>query len=70
MALDGDAALALKVHIVENLVLRLPFVDGARVLKQTVGQSALAVVDVRYDAEIADVVHLQIFMGAKIIKDW
>ena len=43
-------------------IAALPLVDGARVLKQTVGQSALAVVDVRYDAEIADDVHLQIFM--------
>ena len=44
MALDGDAALALEVHVVERLFLQLAIRDGARGLEQAVGQGALPVV--------------------------
>ncbi len=55
VALDGDAALALKVHVVEHLV----FGDGYRlgVFQQTVGEGGLAVIDVGDDAEVAGVLH-------------
>ena len=59
VALDGDAALALQVHIVEHLRLHLPLPHRLGVLQQTVGQRRLAVVDVRYDAEVSDILHLR-----------
>ena len=56
MALDRDAALALEVHGVEGLLLQLARADGVRELEDAVRQRRLAVVHVRDDAEIADVV--------------
>ena len=55
MTLDGDAALLFQVHIVEHLPLGHG--DGLSVLQQTVCQSALPVVDMGYDAEVANVLH-------------
>ena len=50
--LDGDAALALQVHVVEHLVLELALGDGAGPHEQAVGERALAVVDVGDDGEV------------------
>ena len=55
VALDGDAALALQVHVIEHL--SLGDLNGVGALKQTVGQGALAMVDVSDDAEVANLVH-------------
>ena len=55
LGLDRDAALALDVHRVEDLVLHLAVGDRAAKLDQPVGQRRLAVVDMRDDREIADV---------------
>ncbi len=55
VGLDGDAALALEVHIVENLVLHLAQGDGIGQLQDAVGQRALAVVNMGDDAEIPDI---------------
>jgi hypothetical protein len=54
LRLDGDAALALDLHGIEDLVLHLAVGDVAAQLDQPVGQRRLAVVDVRDDGEIAD----------------
>ena len=54
LRLDGDAALALDVHRVEDLLLHLAVGDVAAQLDQPVGQGRLAVVDVGDDREIAD----------------
>jgi len=54
LGLDGDAALALEVEGVEQLVLHVAHGDGAGALQETVGERRLAVVDVRDDAEVAD----------------
>ena len=54
MRLDGDPALALQVHGVEELLLHLARLEGAGELEQAVGQRGLAVVDVRDDGEVAD----------------
>ena len=54
LRLDGDAALALDVHRVEDLLLHLPVGDVAAQLDQPVGQRRLAVVDVGDDREVAD----------------
>ena len=53
--LDRDAALLLQVHRVEELVVERPRVDGLRELHDAVRERRLAVVDVRDDAEVADV---------------
>ena len=52
--LYGDAALALYVHGVEQLVLHVALGYLAREFHYPVGKRALAVVDVRYYTEIAD----------------
>ena len=54
MGLDGDAALALQVHGVEDLLHHFALRERAGDLEQTVGQRGLAVVDVRNDGEIPD----------------
>jgi hypothetical protein len=55
LRLDGDAALALDVHRVENLLLHLALGQAPADLDQPVGQRRLAVVDVRHDGKIANV---------------
>jgi hypothetical protein len=52
---DGDAAFALQVHAVERLGLDVALGDRAGLEQELVGQRALAVVDVRDDAEVANV---------------
>ena len=52
--LDGDAALALEIHGVEDLVLHLALFDRVAFFKQPVGQRGLAVVNVGDDGKIAD----------------
>ena len=54
LRLDRDAALALDVHVVEHLRLHLALRERARVLDEPVGNRRLAVVDMRDDGEIAD----------------
>ena len=54
VGLDGDAHLALKVHVIEELVAHLAFADGPGELENSIGQGALAVVDVGHDAEVSD----------------
>ena len=52
--LDGDAALALQVHVVENLGLHLALGECAGQFQKAVGQRGLAVVYVRDDREVSD----------------
>ena len=56
MALDRDAAFALEVHGVEGLLLQLARADGVRELEDAVRQRGLAVVHMRDDAEVANVI--------------
>jgi len=51
--LDGDAALALEVHRIEELVLFIAFMDRARRLEQSIGERGLPVIDMRDDAKIS-----------------
>ena len=53
VALDGDAALFLQVHVVEHLAFRHGYRVG--LLQEAVGQGGLPVVYVGYDAEVADI---------------
>ena len=53
--LDGDAALALQIHRIQELVLLLPHGDGLRELEKAVGERGLPVVDVCDDGEVTGV---------------
>ena len=44
--LDGYAALALKIHVVKDLILHYALLDSAAYFYQPVGKCALAVVNV------------------------
>ena len=57
--LDGNPALSLQVERIEHLCLHLALLQHAGRLDQTVSQRRLAVVDVRYNAEVANVLELQ-----------
>ena len=54
LRLDGDTALALELHRVEQLVAHLPLRDGLRQLEDAVRERRLPVVDVGDDREVAD----------------
>ena len=56
---DCYTALFLYIHIVEELFLHFARGNGARLFDEPVRKSALAVVDVCYDAEIAYLVETQ-----------
>ncbi len=58
VALDGDSAFALQIHVVEHLCFHVLGGYGAGIFKQPVGKRGLAVVDVCYYAEISDILHL------------
>ena len=58
LRLDGDAALPLQLHVVQELVLRLARGHRSRLLQQPIAQRALAMIDVRNDREIAQVLVL------------
>jgi hypothetical protein len=62
VALDGDAALTLEVHIIELLVHPLAFSYGLGKVEEAVGEGTLAVVDVGDYTEVANILHT----GAKI----
>src|SRR5690606_28259764 len=64
--LDGDAALALQIHGVENLSLHLAVGQSAADLDKAVGQGRLAMVDVGDDGEIADMT--QVTHGSTLEK--
>ena len=57
LRLDGDAALALELHRIEHLLAHLALRQAAAELDDAIRQGRLAVVDVRDDGEVADVLH-------------
>ena len=63
--LDGDAALALQVHGVEDLFHHFALRERAGDFEQAVRQRGLAVVDVRNDREIADEFAIHAMWGSK-----
>ena len=69
LGLDGDAALALEVHRVEHLRRHFALAQRAGQLQQPVGQRGLAVVDVRDDAEIPDVLWVHLFVSSDAFSD-
>jgi hypothetical protein len=58
LRLDGDAALLLDIHVIENLLLagHLTRVHAARQLDEAVGERGLAMVDMGDDGEVANVI--------------
>ena len=63
--LDGDAALPLDVHVVQDLVFHGALVHALGQLQNTVREGGFAVVDVCNDAEIADVVSCHWFLQTR-----
>src|SRR5262249_37581344 len=57
LRLDRDAALALEVHRVEDLIFHLALGQAAAKLNESIGECGLAVIDVRDDREVADPIH-------------
>ena len=55
--LDGDAALALEIHRVEHLGLHFPGIETAAFLDETIRQGRFAVINMRDDREVADILH-------------
>jgi len=60
MALDGYASFPFQIHIIQNLILKIPFCQGMCNLNQAVSQGTFSMVNVCNDAEISDPVHLQV----------
>ena len=52
--LDGDATLALQVHVVQQLALHLPLLHRPADFNEPVGQGGLTVVYMRDDGKISD----------------
>ena len=57
LCLDGYPTLLLDVHRVEDLRFHLALSEPAATLDQAIGKRRLAVVDVRNDRKISDVIH-------------
>ena len=57
LSFDGYPTLFLDVHRVENLSLHLAFFEAATALNQAIGECGFAVVNVRNDRKVSDVVH-------------
>ena len=57
LAFDRYASFPLQFHTVKDLFNHLAVLEDAGLFKNPVCQCAFSVVDVRYDAEIADPVH-------------
>jgi len=57
LAFDGDAALALDVHIVKDLIAELPVIGEPGMLYKPVGKGRFAMVDMGDNAEIANLLH-------------
>ena len=51
---NRNAALAFDIHIVQELLLKLPFRNHAGAQQHAIGKSTLTVIDVRNDGKIAN----------------
>ena len=67
MAFDSNAAFALQVHIVKDLVLHFLGANGLCELEQSVGQGTLAVIDVSNYTEVSYIFHL--FIKIKMLLE-
>jgi hypothetical protein len=67
MQLDGDAAFAFEVEAIEDLRFHLALAERASRFQQAVSERGLAVINVRNDTEIANVVesHCRVFLAKR-----
>ena len=61
LGLDGNAAFALDIHGIENLLGHVALGQSAGRLDQPVGEGRFAMVDMRDDGEVADMVEGRAF---------
>ena len=54
---DGNATLFFNVHGVQDLRFHFALLQSAATLNQSVGKRRFAMIDVRNDGEISDVIH-------------
>src|SRR6202040_2338150 len=59
LGFDGNAALALQIHAVENLGLHLARIESTAFLDEAISQCRFAVVNMSNDGKIADILHLR-----------
>ncbi len=59
LALDGDPALALDIHVVQDLVVEVTVRDEPGALDEPIRERGLSMVDMGDDAEIADSLGVQ-----------
>ena len=57
LRLDGDAALALDIHRIQDLRFHFAIGKAATEMDDTVGQGGFAVVDMSDNGKITDVLH-------------
>ena len=57
MALNRNTTFLLQVHIVEHLVLHLPYIDSLRDLQHTIRKGRFAMIDVCNDTKITYLIH-------------
>ena len=53
----GDSTLPFNVHVVENLIFKIPIKDNMGHLNQTVGKRRFAMINMGYNAEISNFFH-------------
>ena len=70
LGFNGDAALALDIHIVQNLVGHLARAQAARQLNEAVGQRRFAVVNMGNNREVTNVVLRLFTHGCDIALTW
>jgi hypothetical protein len=58
LALDRDPPLPLDIHVVQNLVLEVSRVHDPGQLDKPVGQRRFPMIDVCYDTEVTDILHI------------
>ena len=57
LRLDGDPALPLQIHLVQELILLFPIGQGPGKFEKAVGQGRFAVIDVGDDGKISYVLY-------------
>jgi hypothetical protein len=70
LAFDGNASLPFNIHVIKDLVAKLPVINQAGVLNQTVGQGGFAMIDVGNNAEISNLLHGQFDFSPQRNAQW
>ena len=60
VALDGDTFLLLKVHRIQHLVFHVSGCESVGYLQHSVSQGTLTMVNMRNNAEISCLLHIQL----------